>query len=96
MSVVSDVHHVNEYVSDDHSNIIFGMINNLIKCNIPIERYLYDKSKVNGYGKKFLETCKNNMVCIFNGRVGDDLRIGKADYIIDSPVLLTMVQASKV
>lgn len=104
-SVVPDIDHVSHYVpDDDQSRIILDMISNLTKCNIPIERYSCDVSNVNSYGKKLLDMCKKYMVCIFNGRVDDDLRIGKAttafktvvDYIIGSPVLLTMVQTFKV
>ena len=104
-SVVSDIDHVSDYVADDdQSRIISDMLSNFTKCNIPIERHSCDTGNVNSYGKKLLDLCKNKMVCIFNGRVGDDLRIGKAttvfntvvDYIIGSPVLLTMVRAFKV
>ena len=55
-------------------------------------------------GKKILDLCKNNLVCIFNGRVGEDYRIGKAttvhntvvDYIIGTPNLFTKVVDFKV
>ena len=30
------------------------------------------------YGKKLLDICKNNLVLIFNGRIGEDHRVGKA------------------
>ena len=104
-SVVPDIDHVSDYVSnDDHSKTILDMLNNLMKCNIPIESYSCGASNVNSYGKRLLDMCKNNMVCIYNGKVDDDLRIGKAttvfntviDYIIGSLVLLTMVQTLKV
>ena len=51
-NVDSDIDHVNDYVSDDdQSNIILDMMNDLIRCNIPIERYSCDTSNADGYGK---------------------------------------------
>ena len=86
-SIVFYTDHVNDYVSDDgQSNIILDMMHNLIKCNIPIERYSCDTSNVNdGYGKKLLELCKKNVVCTFNGRVGD-LRTDKAATVFNTVV----------
>ena len=69
------------------------------QLGIPTERYSRDTSRINGYGKKLLEICKYNLVCLFNGRVGEDAMVGKetttfntvVDYVIGSPILLTKV-----
>lgn len=54
----------------------------------------------NSYGSRLVTLCSNNNVCIFNGRLYEDFRIGNAttthgttvDYIIGSPAVLTFVQ----
>lgn len=74
------------------------------QLGIFIRRYSEDTASVNGYGKKLLDICKNNMVCMFNGRVGEDYLIGKhtttfktvVDYVIGSPFLISMVLNFKV
>ena len=56
------------------------------------------------YGKALLELCRNHMLCIFNGRTGEDRNIGRAtttndtliDYVIGSPYLLSKVKHFKV
>jgi len=53
---------------------------------------------VNGYGRKFLEFCKNNQMFILNGRIGKD-KIGRptsrnlsvVDYIISTAYFLKNV-----
>ena len=54
----------------------------------------------NSYGKNLVTICSNNDVCIFNGRLDEDLRLGKpttthgtlVDYVIGSPRMLRNVQ----
>ncbi len=42
---------------------------------IPMLRKNQDKSRDNGnYGRELLDVCKNNMLCIFNGRHGGHAR----------------------
>ena len=61
----------------------------------------HDKS---AYGKRLLEVGKNNHIFIFNGRVGENHRVGKAstvystlvDHVIGSPVLFTKIKNFKV
>lgn len=46
------------------------------QLGISIRKYSENTTSVNGYGKKLLNICKNNMMYMFNGRVEDYL-IGK-------------------
>ena len=56
--------------------------------NLPLGRHSMDKSKDRGnYGASLLDLCRNNLLCIFNGRSGSDAKVGKAtstdDTLID-------------
>ncbi len=73
---------------------------NMEMLDIPVTRASVDVARDNGgSGKKILELCKENNVCIMNGRVGQDIYHGKAttkhgtviDYCISSPFLLSKV-----
>ena len=59
----------------------------MLQLGISTERRSRDTTRVNGYGKKLLEICKDNMVYMFNGRVGEDEMIGKEttihNFIVD-------------
>uniref|UniRef100_A0A0N7ZBB2 Reverse transcriptase domain-containing protein n=1 Tax=Scylla olivacea TaxID=85551 RepID=A0A0N7ZBB2_SCYOL len=58
----------------------------------------------NSYGRNLVTICCNNKVCIFNGRVDRDLRVGRpttthgtlVDYVIGSPTLLKDVNEFRV
>jgi hypothetical protein len=45
--------------------------------DIHLHRKSSDKDRCNAYGNKLLNMCKNNNICIANGRVGNDKNIGK-------------------
>ena len=70
--------------------------------DIPIDRSSVDQMADRGnYGEALLDICRNNLLCIFNGRVGEDRHVGKAttidnsliDYVIGSPYLLSKVKS---
>ena len=72
----------------------------LVELGLPTERANCDKSADRGnYGDELLQLCKNNKLCIFNGRCGNDKGIGRAtttantvvDYVIGTPFLLSRV-----
>jgi len=76
----------------------------MIDLDLYIDRQSVDKSSDTGnYGREFLNMCKNNMLCIFNGRCGKD-RIGKAttthntliDYMIGTPKLMSRTKEFEV
>ena len=73
--------------------------------DIPIERSSVDHLADRGnYGQALLELCRNHLLCIFNGRAGEDRLIGKAttkentliDYVIGSPFLLSKANTFRV
>ncbi|OWF46235.1 RNA-directed DNA polymerase from mobile element jockey [Mizuhopecten yessoensis] len=45
--------------------------------NVPLRRASQCKAKVNNYGNKLLDFCKQNNMYIANGRIGNDAQIGK-------------------
>ena len=76
----------------------------MIDLAIPIMRKNQDKSRYNGnYGRELLDVCKNNMLCIFNGRCGRDIQ-GKPTtmhgttvyYIIGTPLILSRTKKFEV
>ena len=96
-----------------HDNIIGDdVLANLLDVFIDFDRYGIDCARYSQdmshdkstYGKNLLEICKNNHICIFNGRVGEDHGVGKAstvystlvDYIIGSPLIFTKIKNFKV
>lgn len=54
------------------------------QLGIPTERYSTDVTRTNGYGKKLLEMCKNNMMFVFNGKLGEDTMIGKETTVLNT------------
>ena len=71
-----------------------------------MSRYSQDK-KINAYGRKLLDFCKQNTVRIANGRLGSDKETGKytfvgstgrsvIDYVIVSPALLNVISTFNV
>lgn len=79
----TDVLQSSEYfVGDDDFMNITDVNNIMLHLGMPETRYSKDISAVNAFGKKLLELCKTNRVCIYNGRVGSDCLIGKANYSI--------------
>ena len=101
-AIKSDLCIVDEFVSETFGIDVskrnsFRMMEAMEESGIPLERYSVDKYNDNGgYGRRLLEICQNNMLCIFNGRVGEDCRIGRETtnqhsvihYVIGPPFLL--------
>ena len=60
--------------------------------NVSLQRSSEDKGRINVYGNKLLQLCKNNCLYIANGRIGNDKNMGKVtsketslvDYLIVS------------
>ena len=50
----------------------------LTKNNVNTVRASDNRSKDRYYWDRLLELCKNNGLCIFNGRIGRDANVGKA------------------
>ena len=88
---------IDEFVNTETGlEVIMDMFNDtakyLTKNNVNTVRAPEDRSKDRYYGDTQLELCKNNGLCIFNGRIGRDAYIGKAttkfqtvvDYVIGS------------
>ena len=70
----------------------------MVALDIPIERSSVDQLVDRGnYGRELLKVCKDHLLCIFNGRAGNDRLLGKAtttdntliDYVIGSPFLIS-------
>ncbi|CAG2248801.1 unnamed protein product [Mytilus edulis] len=65
---------------------------NLCLYNVSLQRSSEDKGRINVYGNKLLQLCKNNCLYIANGRIGNDKNMGKVtsketslvDYLIVS------------
>ncbi|CAG2215178.1 unnamed protein product [Mytilus edulis] len=65
---------------------------NLWLYNVPLPRSSEDKGRINVYGNKILQLCKNNCLYIASGRIGNDKNMGKVtsketslvDYLIVS------------
>ncbi len=96
--LISNNDNVNNYVYDDNDL-------DLTALGVPITRYNMDiTADRSSYGSKLIEVCKNNQVIIYNGRLGDDVGIGKAtttynttvDYIIGSPLLTPYIAQFRV
>ena len=90
---------------DDDIRARLDIIETMDILGLPIMRSSMDVSDdSSNYGKALLELCKNHMLCIFNGRAGEDRNIGKLttkgktllDYVIGSPLLLSKVRIFKV
>ena len=77
----------------------FYDFNKLCLYNIPLQRNSMDNGRVNDYGKKLIEICKNNNLYIVNGRVGIDKNVGKTtskessivDYFLASSDLFPLI-----
>ena len=77
----------------------FRVYETLKQKGIPTERFSYDNTRVNKYGKKLIELCKRCSICIANGRLGKDKYIGKTtckdaslvDYLLLSPNLFDYI-----
>ena len=90
---------------DEDMRARLDIVENMYILDLPTERSSVDVADDSGnYGQALLELCKNHMLCIFNGRAGEDRNIGKAttrdntliDYVIGSPYLLSKVKIFKV
>jgi hypothetical protein len=65
-----------------------------------LPRYSQDTHRVNNYGYRLLDICKAQSLVIFNGRLGDDVKIGRCtsngcsvvDYVIGSFSLFPCVK----
>ena len=74
------------------------IVQSMVALDIPIERSSVDQLVDRGnYGRALLNVCKDHLLCIFNGRAGNDRLLGKAtttdntliDYVIGSPFLIS-------
>ena len=77
----------------------------MINLGLPVDRANSDSKPDNsGYGESLVQLCKNNLLCIFNGRAGADQGIGKVtttdnsviDYVAGSPVLMPKLRTFNV
>ena len=102
--VTFDKHIIEMLDLDDDSRARLDIVETMTILDLPIARSSVDVSDDNGnYGRALLELCKNHMLCIFNGRAGEDRNIGKAttkkhsllDYVIGSPYLLSKAKFLK-
>ena len=82
----------------------FNAINNMKLFGIPTERSDSDPHRVDNYGYRLINICKQASVCIFNSRAGVDKSVGKSttkfntviDYFIGSPELLCKTSSLEV
>ena len=90
---------------DEDDDEVVDVYHKLCEIGIDDIRYNQDVTQDrNSFGKTLVTLCSNNNVCIFNGRLDEDLRIGKpttthgtlVDYIIGSPSLLNNVQEFRI
>ena len=90
---------------DEDDDEVIDVYHKLCEIGIDDIRYNQDVTQDrNSFGKTLVTLCSNNNVCIFNGRLDEDLRIGKpttthgtlVDYIIGSPSLLNNVQEFRI
>ena len=104
----------NEYETNEDTNFSFSNTYNLQEnigkdtdCSnilrehkIPIKRSSQDKSRVNNFGHSLIDFCKSLSLVILNGRMGNDMNLGKitnikakttVDYFISDPELLRHV-----
>jgi hypothetical protein len=72
----------------------------LLDNNISLKRYTQCECRPNNFGRKLLEMCKSNNLCIANSRIGKDKNISKktcndlsvVDYLILSSNLFSVIK----
>ena len=108
-NILNDILSLDEHIYDSVGldNEIFNSfdaINNMKLLGIPTERSNSDPHRVDNYGYRLINLCKQASVCIFNGRAGVDKSVGKSttkfntviDYFIGSPELLCKTSSLEV
>ena len=74
-----DKHIIEMLELDEDTRLRLEITETMAILDLPIDRYSVDVTEDStNYGKALLELCKNHLLCIFNGRAGEDRCIGSA------------------